>query len=103
MFISGGENVYPAEVEAALADVPGVSECAVVGVADEKWGEVGHLFWVSDAVDARREDELRHILRERLASYKVPRYFTKLEALPRNGAGKILKPELRKRALEGAG
>ena len=103
MFISGGENVYPAEIEAALADVECISECAVVGVTDEKWGEVGHLFWVGAGTDGGREDELRRILRERLASYKVPRYFTKLEALPRNGAGKILKPELRKRALEGAG
>ncbi|MBA3066924.1 MAG: AMP-binding protein [Hyphomonas sp.] len=103
MFISGGENVYPAEIEAALADVAGVSECAVVGVTDEKWGEVGHLFWVGAGTAAGREDELRRILRERLASYKVPRYFTKLDTLPRNGAGKILKTELRKRALEGAG
>ncbi len=104
MFISGGENVYPAEIERALHDHPRVGSCAVVGVPDERWGEVGLM-----AVVPRRGleqggdeltgaeltgDELRAWLRERLARYKVPKHVRLLDALPTSGAGKILKTEL---------
>ena len=90
MFISGGENVYPAEIEAALAGHRAVAECAVVGVPDARWGEVGHLFYVG-AIGA---EELRIYLETRLARYKVPKYMTRVEKLPRTATGKVLKREL---------
>jgi len=92
MFISGGENVFPAEVENILAHHPSVSEAAVVGVADDKWGEVGHAFVVLRP-DAPRIDAavLIHFCRRRLAAYKAPRHVTFVDALPRTPAGKVQK------------
>jgi acyl-CoA synthetase (AMP-forming)/AMP-acid ligase II len=95
MIISGGENIYPAEVEQALVDHPDVLECGVFGVPDEKWGEVGRAVVVlrPDAqVDA---DELREFLFERIAKYKIPKAFLFADELPRNAVGKILKNRLR--------
>jgi fatty-acyl-CoA synthase len=88
MFISGGENVYPAEVEAALADCPGVAEVVVVGVRDERWGEVGRAYVVLRP-EARQDEQgvVRHA-RERLAGYKVPRQVVILPEMPRLGSGK---------------
>jgi fatty-acyl-CoA synthase len=101
MFISGGENVYPAEIEAALAGHPQVAECAVVGVPDERWGEVGHL-----AIRPRAESldvaAVQAFLGERLARYKLPKHVSIVEELPRNGAGKVLKIELRRLLLSQA-
>jgi fatty-acyl-CoA synthase len=95
MFISGGENVYPAEIESVLAQFPGLSECAMVGVPDERWGEAGHLFLVSQA-DAQIDlDSVRDHLGRHVARYKIPKHISVLECLPRNGAGKILKNVLR--------
>jgi fatty-acyl-CoA synthase len=94
MFISGGENVYPAEVEAAIYEIPGVAQVAVLGVPDERWGEVGHAF-VEPAPGVVIEVEaLRAALRERLARFKVPRHWTIQADLPRTGAGKIDKQAL---------
>jgi fatty-acyl-CoA synthase len=96
MFISGGENVYPSEVEAALYKHPAVAMCAVIGVPDEKWGEVGCAFVVlkkNFKVDAA---VLHAFLRSHLAAYKVPKAVVFRESLPLSGAGKILKAELRK-------
>jgi fatty-acyl-CoA synthase len=95
MFISGGENVYPAEIESALAGHPGLVECAVVGAPDDRWGEVGCLFLVPRAGFAFAEATLIEELSAKLARYKVPKRVVVLEALPRNGAGKVLKTELR--------
>lgn len=95
MFISGGENVYPAEVEAAVLELEGIAECAVVGTPDAKWGEVGHLFWVAQSSGTATEKTILHHLQTRLAKYKIPKYVTEQKILPRNGAGKILKTELR--------
>ncbi|RIH85079.1 Long-chain-fatty-acid--CoA ligase [Meiothermus luteus] len=92
MFISGGENVYPIEVERALYDHPAVLECAVLGVPDAQWGEVG-LAAVALKAPAS-EEELRSFLRSRLAGYKVPKHFLFLPELPKSGPGKILKSEL---------
>ncbi len=94
MFISGGENVYPAEVEAVLASYPGVRELAVVGVPDDTWGEVGCLFYVPEDVDVRLE-EIEVFLAGKLARYKIPKKIIKVDAIPRNGVGKILKHHLR--------
>ncbi|MCK5747637.1 MAG: AMP-binding protein [Oricola sp.] len=102
MFISGGENVYPAEIEAVVAGVAGVKEAAVVGVADARWGEVGHLFWVARDGAAIELADIQEALHASLARYKIPKYYSRVEALPRNGAGKVLKTELRRLAGKGA-
>lgn len=96
MYISGGENVYPAEVEQVLLEHPAVAEAAVVGIADPRWGEVGKAF-VALRPDAAAADagELREFCRQRLAGYKVPHAFEIIPALPRNALGKIQKQELR--------
>ncbi|MBP2708406.1 long-chain fatty acid--CoA ligase [Microbispora sp. RL4-1S] len=99
MFISGGENVYPAEVEAVLFEHPGVAEAAVVGVPDQKWGEVGRAFVVPREGAAVTPGDLRDFLGPRLAKYKIPVYFDLVEGLPRTGSGKIRKPDLRSRPL----
>jgi fatty-acyl-CoA synthase len=92
MFISGGENVYPAEVEAALHEHPRVTDAAVVGVPDERWGEVGAAFVVADGVS---DEELVDWCRGRLARFKVPKSIHFVAAIPRNGLGKIQKDDLR--------
>lgn len=96
MFISGGENVYPTEVERELSQCAGVAECAVLGIPHPKWGEVGLAAVVLKPGATADADSLRAALKSRLAGYKVPREFLFLPALPRTGAGKIAKPELRK-------
>jgi fatty-acyl-CoA synthase len=100
MFISGGENVYPAEIERALHDHPDVAACAVVAVPDERWGEVGLMAVVPRPGSELDGDALRAWLRERLARFKVPKHVRVLETLPTSGAGKILKTELRARFEE---
>lgn len=94
MFISGGENVYPVEIEAQLAKYPGVTELAVIGVPDEKWGEVGCLYYVAKQADISLE-ELEAYLSPRLARYKIPKLLRPLKVLPRNGLGKLKRHELR--------
>ncbi|GAB3460074.1 FadD3 family acyl-CoA ligase [Actinophytocola sediminis] len=93
MYICGGFNVYPAEVEQVLARLPGVVESAVVGVPDQRLGEVGKAYVVGRP-GLSTEDLLGHCRRE-LANYKVPRVVEFLDALPRNASGKVLKRELR--------
>jgi fatty-acyl-CoA synthase len=96
MFISGGENVYPAEVEAALADCPGLAEAAVVGVADARWGEAGHCAIVLAPGASADAGTVRRHLEGRIARHKLPAHVTVLEALPRTGSGKVRKDELRR-------
>ena len=97
MFISGGENVYPAEIEKALYEHPAVHMCAVIGVPHEKWGEVGKAYVVLKPGATATEDELIAFMRDRLARYKVPKSVEFMDELPISGAGKILKRELRQR------
>ena len=98
MFISGGENVYPGEIESLLAHNPAIKECAIIGRPDEKWGEVGHLFVVSaDPETEFNGDALIHSLEDKLARFKLPKYVSLLEALPRNANGKIVKSALLKK------
>jgi acyl-CoA synthetase (AMP-forming)/AMP-acid ligase II len=97
MIISGGVNVYPAEVEAVLDAHPAVAEVAVVGVPDREWGERVRAFVVPRRGASVTDDELRAHCRARLAGPKVPRDFVFLDALPKNPTGKILKRELRER------
>ncbi|RJS91079.1 AMP-binding protein [Salinisphaera sp. Q1T1-3] len=94
MYISGGENVFPAEVEHILSDHADVIEAAVIGVADDDWGEVGHAYVVlGDDARADAEALARHC-RDHLAGYKMPRRFFIVDALPRNAAGKLMKQQL---------
>jgi len=93
MVVSGGENVYPAEIESVLHEHPAVADAAVVGVPDERWGEVCAAFVVLSSPVT--EEELRAHCRGQLARFKVPKEFHVIDELPRNSMGKILKSELR--------
>ena len=95
MYISGGFNVYPAEVEQALARLDGVVDVAVVGVPDERMGEVGKAYVVAGDGSSVEPDDVIVFAKERLANFKVPRHVELVDALPRNLSGKVLKNELR--------
>ena len=101
MFISGGENVYPAEVEGVLHAHQAVAEAAVVGIPDDRWGEVGIAAVVVAPGASAGEDELIAHCRARLAGYKVPKAIRFVDELPRGALGKVLKDDLR--GLAGAG
>ncbi len=109
MIISGGENIYSAEVETALRGHPRVAQAAVIGVPDARWGERVHAVVVvedraslAQPDDAALSDELTQWCRERLAGYKCPRSFAYVDGLPLSAAGKVLKNELRQRYREKA-
>lgn len=95
MIISGGENVYPAEVESAIYGHPDILEVAVIGVPDEKWGEAVKAVCVAKAGSSIDPDHVIAWARERIAGYKVPRSVDVIAALPRNASGKILRKDLR--------
>lgn len=94
MYISGGENVYPSEIEKYLYANPAVKECAVIGVADERWGETGKAFVVLNTGQPLTGDEILNYCREGLAKYKIPKSVVLLDSLPKNEAGKINRQEL---------
>jgi fatty-acyl-CoA synthase len=104
MIISGGVNIYPAEIEAALLLHPEVEDAAVVGLPDETWGEIGVAFIV--ALGAREvepeslTEALAAHLGERIARFKIPKRFELIDELPRTAYGKVVKGELRDRLLE---
>jgi acyl-CoA synthetase (AMP-forming)/AMP-acid ligase II len=95
MIISGGMNIYPAEIEAALERHPGVQEVAVFGIPSDQWGESVHAVVVPRAGHRVTADALTAFARERLAGYKVPRSVSFADELPKTGSGKILKRSLR--------
>lgn len=95
MFISGGENVYPAEVEQALYTHPGVAEAAVIGVPDERWGEVGRAVVVRRPDSGLTESGLLEHLDGRLARYKIPKAVVFVDEIPHNASGKLLKSRVR--------
>jgi len=97
MFISGGENVYPAEIEKVLYQHPAVHMCAVIGLPDLKWGEVGKACVVLKPGNSATESELLQFMTDRLAKYKVPKSVSFLPELPISAAGKILKRELKQK------
>ncbi|BCY12784.1 long-chain fatty acid--CoA ligase [Actinoplanes sp. L3-i22] len=101
MYISGGENVYPAEVEAAIFEHPGVAEVAVVGVPDPRWGEVGRAFVVPRQGSALEPGDVPAFLRDRLAKYKIPVYVDVVGDLPKTGSNKVRKGPLRNLPLPG--
>lgn len=95
MFISGGENVFPAEIEEVLLGHPHIAEVAVIGIADEKWGEVGRAHMVvREGAPENLPSSLKQFCRERLAGYKIPKEFRVESELPKSAAGKVLKTEL---------
>jgi HIP---CoA ligase len=98
MFIVGGFNAYPAEIENMINDHPAVGQVAVVGIPDDRMGEVGYAYVIPRLNASITPDELRAWCREKMANYKVPRYFEMVDALPLNASGKVLKYELRDRA-----
>jgi fatty-acyl-CoA synthase len=95
MFISGGENVYPAEIERHLAAYPGVAEVVVIGVPDPKWGEVG-LAFIRFNGDPPAQEEIIAWCRERIAKFKIPKHFRFVGEIPKNDAGKINRLALKK-------
>ena len=96
MIISGGENIYPAEVESAIAELPAVGSVAVIGVEDQKWGEVPRAIVTLREGSSLTEDQLRSHLEGRLARYKIPKSVVFVEEMPRTASGKIRKMDLRK-------
>ena len=100
MIISGGENIYPAEIEQVLNRHPKIAESAVIGVVDEKWGEVVKAYIVLRSGETMTEEEIILYCQENLASYKKPKYVSFVEELPRNASGKIVKTVLRKNYAE---
>jgi fatty-acyl-CoA synthase len=101
MIISGGENIYPAEVEAVIDSLPEVSHCAVIGVADATWGEAGMVLVLLRDGRELTEGDLLARCRERLAGFKVPKHVRFVATLPLSPAGKVLKKELRRRYAGG--
>jgi fatty-acyl-CoA synthase len=100
LIISGGENIYPSEVEDAITTLPGIQDAAVVATPDERWGEVGTAFVVVDAAGQWDEASLRAALTGRLAAFKIPKYVRILPNLPRTATGKVRKQQLRERLGE---
>jgi HIP---CoA ligase len=98
MYICGGFNVYPAEVEQVLARMEGVADAAVIGVPDERLGEVGRAFVVPRPGSNLDEQSVIAYTREHLANFKAPRTVRFVDALPRNAGGKVVKPQLRELA-----
>ena len=99
MYISGGENVYPAEIENVLYQLPQIAEAAIIGIPDEKWGEVGLAFIVlKPNENLSDEDIINHCLKN-LAKFKIPKSVVFIEALPRNATGKVLKRTLREQKV----
>ncbi|MGN6371889.1 MAG: AMP-binding protein [Solirubrobacteraceae bacterium] len=98
MIVSGGENVFPREVEDLLADHPDVEEAAVIGVEDAEWGQRLKAFVVACNGKALTESDVQEYVKSNLARYKVPREVVFMDELPRNATGKVLKRELRKSA-----
>jgi fatty-acyl-CoA synthase len=95
MIISGGENIYPAEIEAVLYEHPAIAECAVVGVPDRRWGEVGHALVVLRDGATATPEQILAFLDGRLARYKIPRTLLLVDTLARNASGKLLRHQMR--------
>ena len=95
MIVSGGENIYPAEVESALYGHPAIADVAVIGVPDERWGEAVKAIVVLKSGQSTSATAIVAYARERIAGYKLPKSIDFVDDLPRNPSGKILKRELR--------
>jgi acyl-CoA synthetase (AMP-forming)/AMP-acid ligase II len=100
MFIVGGFNAYPAEIENALLRHPEVRQAAVIGIPDERLGEVGMAFVVTASGDPSVAEHIKAWAKGEMANYKVPRVVEVIDELPINATGKVVKDELRKRVAE---
>ena len=101
MIVTGGENVYPAEVENAIFGCPGVADVAVIGVPDDKWGEAVKAIIVPTPSAVPDPAAILAWARERIAGFKVPKSVEFIDALPRNPSGKVLRRELRQKYWAG--
>ncbi|MGB7407529.1 MAG: fatty acid--CoA ligase, partial [Pontixanthobacter sp.] len=101
MIISGGENVYPAQVESAIYGHPDIADIAVIGIPDEKWGEAVKAVVVRKSGSSLTEDGLIAYAKQKIAGFKCPKSVDFIDALPRNPSGKILRRELRAPYWEG--
>jgi len=99
MYISGGENVYPAEVENVLYQLPQIAEAAIIGIPDEKWGEVGLAFIALKPNENLSDEDIINYCLKNLAKFKIPKTVEFIKALPRNATGKVLKRTLREQKL----
>ena len=103
MFINGGFNAYPAEIENLMLAHPDIGQVAVIGVPDERMGEVGYAFVVAAAGSTPDPAEIATWCRGEMANYKAPRHVEVVDALPLNASNKVLKFELRDRAIASLG
>ena len=97
MFISGGENIYPLEIETCLLDHPKIADAYVFGVEDCMWGEVGKALCVVREGETLPKEELRAFLSDSLSTIKIPKYIQYVAAVPRNDAGKIIGEEIKEK------
>jgi fatty-acyl-CoA synthase len=102
MYISGGENVYPAEIEKVLHTHPRVFDAAIIGIPDEKWGEVGKAFIVLKPGGTVSNGEILEFLKGKVAKYKIPKCVEYVEELPKTASGKIQKFLLKERHKTGS-
>ncbi len=94
MYITGGENVYPAEIERVLKQHPAIEDIAVVGITDEDWGEIGHAFVILKSGASHSPEKIMAFCKEKLAAFKCPRKITICDDFPRTSLGKVRKREL---------
>lgn len=100
MIISGGENIYPREIEEVLSKHPDVAQAAVIGVPDERWGQAVTACIIPREKDKLTVEDIKSFSKKHLAGYKCPKYIDFYEKLPQTPAGKILKRELKKKYME---
>ena len=98
MIVSGGENVYPAEIEKVILRIEGIVEASVIGIGDEKWGEVPKAYIVTRGDNAPSDEEIIQFCRGKLAGFKIPKTIERIVELPKNPSGKVLKKRLRELA-----
>jgi len=103
LIITGGENVYPREVEEVIYTRPEIEECAVVGLPDKEWGERVAVFLLPKSGQEIASEDLKSYLKSRLSSFKVPKQYIVMDEMPKSPAGKILKRELKKKFIDGNG
>ena len=97
MYRSGGENVYPAEIEKVLYDYPRIKHIAIIGIADDKWGETGKAFIVSEDGKPITKEEIYAFLKDKVSKYKYPSHVEMIDEMPMTATGKIMKVALKEK------